>query len=93
MPRHNPRRPSTAVRLGDDVLDQIDVRALQEGLLKGNGDPNRSEIIRLCIEYALEYMPKGWLPSGDSDAIGNYLKYDQAIKKTLKGARPKARAS
>lgn len=71
MPRMTPRRPATAVRFGDDVLDRIDAVALRENLLKTDGDPNRSEFIRLAVEYAFENMPVGWRPKDpDSMAIG-----------------------
>lgn len=60
MPRTGPRRPATAIRLGTEVLDKVDNRATKEGLVKGNGDPNRSELIRRMIDFSLTEMPEGW---------------------------------
>jgi metal-responsive CopG/Arc/MetJ family transcriptional regulator len=56
MPRPGPRRPVIALRLGDEVTQRVDERADDE-------DVNRSEAIRLLIEYGLEHMPKGWRPA------------------------------
>lgn len=60
MPRTGPRRPSIALRLGTEILDKVDSRANDEGLSKGNGEPNRSELIRRMIDFSLAEMPKGW---------------------------------
>jgi hypothetical protein len=62
MPRTGPRRPNVVARLGDDETAHIDARAADEGLLKGNGEPNRSEMIRRMLAYAAATMPKGWKP-------------------------------
>jgi len=62
MPRPGPRRPTVLVRLAQEGIDWIDQRALDESLVKRNGDPLRSEMIRLMLAYAQRYMPKGWRP-------------------------------
>lgn len=66
------KRTPTALRLGQDVLDRIDERAIDEGLVKANNKPNRSELIRVAVEYAFENMPHGWRPSEDTHAVGSY---------------------
>lgn len=43
-------------------LEWMRQRATDEGLTKGNGEPNVSEFIRLCMAYARDNMPKGWRP-------------------------------
>lgn len=62
MPRTGPRRPVTALRLSVEGLAYIDQRALDEGLTIRNGEPNRSEMMRILIAYAAGNMPKGWRP-------------------------------
>lgn len=62
MPRPGPRRPLVAIRMSTDGTDWVDRRAEEEGLLKGNGDPNRSEMIRIALAYAAQHMPRGWRP-------------------------------
>lgn len=74
MTRSSERRPATALRLGEDVLERIDNRAIAEGLLKGNGDPNRSELIRLFIDFGEQFMPPDWRPDPESSqAVGAYI--------------------
>lgn len=62
MPRPGPRRPHTALRLSVEGHAWVDQRAREEGFVKGNGDPNRSELIRLALAYAQRHMPRGWRP-------------------------------
>lgn len=66
MPRPGPRRAATALRLGDDILLQLDERALCEEFVKGDGEPNRSDMIRLLVDYGLANMPKYWRPTTDA---------------------------
>jgi hypothetical protein len=62
MPRPGPRRPLVAIRLADEGIDWLDTEATRRGLVKGSGEPNRSEMIRLCLAYAQRHMPKDWTP-------------------------------
>jgi len=62
MPRPGPRRPLVALKLSQEVIDHIDTLAMSEGLVKNDGKPNRSEIIRLMLAYAAATMPTGWRP-------------------------------
>ena len=62
MPRPGPRRPLVAIKMSEDGIKHIDRRATDEGLIKGNGKPNRSEMIRRMLAYAALHMPKGWQP-------------------------------
>jgi hypothetical protein len=62
MPRPGPRRPTVLLRMAQNGIDWIDQRAIDEGLIKPNGHPNRSEMIRLMLAYAQRHMPKGWRP-------------------------------
>lgn len=55
MPRKGPRRPVTALRLSAEGIAVVDERAEQEGV-------NRSEMIRIMLIYAEQYMPRGWRP-------------------------------
>lgn len=61
MPRPGPRRPVVALRLGDEVTERVDERAGTEGV-------NRSEVVRLLIEYGLATMPEGWRPEVSQDS-------------------------
>lgn len=62
MPRSGPRRAAVAVKLGDSEREQIDQRALDEGLTIRGGEPNRSEMTRRLLAYAMQHMPTGWKP-------------------------------
>jgi hypothetical protein len=62
MPRPGPRRPLVASKLSQSGIDHIDARAREEVPLRGNGQPNRSEMIRRMLAYAAANMPKGWTP-------------------------------
>lgn len=64
MPRPGPRRPLVALRMSTDGTEWVDQRAIEEGLLRGDGSPNRSEMIRLALKFAAAKMPKGWRPAG-----------------------------
>jgi hypothetical protein len=64
MPRSGPRRPLVALRLSEQGIEQIDRRALVEGLTIRNGAaPNRSKTIRRLVAYGLAHMPEGWEPA------------------------------
>jgi hypothetical protein len=62
MPRTGERRPLVALKLGTAETAHIDQRARDEKLLKGDGEPNRSEMMRLMLAYAAANMPPGWRP-------------------------------
>jgi hypothetical protein len=62
MPRPGPRRPLVAFKLDQEAIERVDARALAEGMTIRGGEPNRSELIRLAVEYALAEMPAGWRP-------------------------------
>lgn len=62
MPRPGPLRPIVAIRLSNEGTTHIDKRAIDRGLIRGNGKPNRSEMIRIMLAYASSHMPKGWKP-------------------------------
>lgn len=59
MPRPGPRRPLVNFRLAEDTIAAVDQRARDEGLLDGKGEPNRSEMLRRMVDYALTRMPPG----------------------------------
>jgi hypothetical protein len=48
--------------MSTDGTEWVDHRAVDEGLVKGDGEPNRSEMIRIALAYAAQHMPKGWRP-------------------------------
>jgi hypothetical protein len=62
MGRPGPRRPYVPLKLSDEGVEWVDQRAREEGFLKGNGKPNRSEMLRLMFAYAQRHMKKGWRP-------------------------------
>lgn len=62
MPRAGPRRPLAYFRISQAGLDRLDARARDEGLIKRDGEPNRSDMIRTLLAYAVWKMPKGWRP-------------------------------
>ncbi|MEV0772731.1 hypothetical protein [Nocardia salmonicida] len=62
MPRPGPRRPVLALRMSDDQIATQDNQAIAEDLLTEQGEPNRSELIRIMVEYARETMPAGRRP-------------------------------
>ncbi|TDP33175.1 hypothetical protein DFR75_105413 [Nocardia ignorata] len=64
MPRSGPRRPIIGLRMADEQIEALDERAVAEDLLTKAGEPNRSELLRIMIEYAKERMPDGWRPEG-----------------------------
>ncbi|WP_153212243.1 hypothetical protein [Rhodococcus erythropolis] len=45
---------------------QLDERALLEEFVKGDGEPNRSDMIRLLVDYGLANMPMNWRPTADT---------------------------
>lgn len=62
MPWPGPRRSLVGIKLSGADIEHIDRRAHEEVPLKGNGEPNRSEMIRRMLAYAFAHMPKGWHP-------------------------------
>jgi hypothetical protein len=62
MPRPGPRRPLVNFRLDEPTITAVDTRATTERLVDRHGDPNRSEILRRLVGYALHHMPAGWTP-------------------------------
>ncbi|MFC9786403.1 hypothetical protein [Rhodococcus sp. NPDC127528] len=64
MARLGPRRVQVAIRLTDEQVESLDRQATAEGLLTKSGEPNRSELVRILLEYARENMPANWRPEG-----------------------------
>lgn len=64
MARTGPRRIQVAIRLTEEQIEALDEQATAEGLLTKSGEPNRSELIRILLEYAQENMPADWRPEG-----------------------------
>lgn len=65
MPRPGPRRKNTVVRMSERQAAAADARALEEGFTRREGGavvPNRSDWVRLAVDYALTHMPHGWRP-------------------------------
>lgn len=42
-----------------DVIEQL---ARDEGVVDEGGEPNRSEMVRILLAYALRHWKKGWRP-------------------------------
>lgn len=71
MARTGPRRIQVAIRLTEEQIAALDAQAAQERLLTKNGEPNRSELLRILLEYARGNMPADWRPEGyDRDRGG-----------------------
>lgn len=67
MPRTGPRRGMVAFKATDDEVAEYDRQALAEGFVIRNGEPNRSELIRLWLAYARQNIPQGWRPEADGE--------------------------
>ncbi|MEU1963616.1 hypothetical protein [Nocardia sp. NPDC019304] len=52
------------LRVTEEEITALDEQAVDEGLVTKTGDPNRSELIRIMVEYARQHMPAGWRPEG-----------------------------
>ncbi|MBF6074277.1 hypothetical protein [Nocardia beijingensis] len=52
------------LRVTEEEITALDEQAVDEGLVTKAGDPNRSELIRIMVEYARQHMPAGWRPEG-----------------------------
>lgn len=57
MPRPGPRRPLVNFRADPATVTEVDTRAAQTGLVDRHGNPNRSEMLRRLVDYALRHMP------------------------------------
>lgn len=64
MPRTGPRRTQVQIRLLPEIVEKLDWRANEEDLITKAGEPNRSELMRIMLDYAAENMPVGWRPEG-----------------------------
>jgi hypothetical protein len=62
MPRPGPRRQPLAVKISDAARERVAARAVKRGLLRGNGEPNLSEMARIMLAYADQHMPENWQP-------------------------------
>lgn len=62
VPPTKPTRWLIAFRLARTAIDYIDQLAKEEGVVYRNGRPNRSEMIRNLLAYAVRHRPKGWTP-------------------------------
>jgi len=51
-----------AVRISSAGIAEVDRLAAEAGLFKGNGEPNRSEMVRRLLAYAVRHMPPQWKP-------------------------------
>lgn len=64
MPRTGPVRKPVQVKLIPADVEKLDWRAIEEDLITKAGEPNRSELMRIMLDYAAANMPKGWRPEG-----------------------------
>ncbi|OZE97691.1 hypothetical protein CH300_26290 [Rhodococcus sp. 15-1154-1] len=64
MPRTGPVRKPVQVKILPEFAEQLDWRANEEGLVTRSGEPNRSELMRIMLDFAAAEMPKGWRPEG-----------------------------
>lgn len=62
MPWPGPRRTLVGTKMDAETIAALDARAEDEDLMLPRGEPNRSELVRLLVDYGLKHMPKGWRP-------------------------------
>lgn len=55
-------RRNVQVRLSREAVDWLEETARREGVVDDDGNPNRSEMIRIMLAYAQRHRPKGWRP-------------------------------
>lgn len=55
-------RRSVNFRASWQAVDIIEHLARDEGVVDEGGEPNRSEMIRILLAYALRNWKKGWRP-------------------------------
>lgn len=67
MPRPGPRRPNVVIRMSDTDIDRLDGTARTEGVLRGKGEPNRSEMIRRAAAIGLAVL--GRWPGATPDTV------------------------
>lgn len=63
MPTGRKDRRPVNFRATNEAVARLDRMAADEGLFTEHGEPNRSEMIRLLLAYALRHWTKGWRPS------------------------------
>lgn len=56
------RRRNVNFRASWDAVDFIEQTARDENVVDEDGEPNRSEMIRIMLAYAAQHRPKGWRP-------------------------------
>jgi hypothetical protein len=44
------------------AIDTIETLARDEGIVDEDGEPNRSEMIRILLAFALRHWRQGWRP-------------------------------
>ncbi len=49
-------------RASKPAIRTLEQLAADEGVLDQHGRPNRSEMIRILLAYAVRHRPKGWRP-------------------------------
>lgn len=64
MPTGRKERPRRSVNFLASwaAVDAIEQLARDEGIVDEDGEPNRSEMIRILLAYAVRHRPKGWRP-------------------------------
>lgn len=62
MPTGRIERWQVVFRLARSAIEYIDRLAVEEGVVLRDGKPNRSEMIRLLLAFALRNWKRGWRP-------------------------------
>lgn len=62
VPPAKPARWLVAFRMARTAVEYVDNLARQEGVLDAKGRPNRSEMLRILLAYAVRNWRKGWRP-------------------------------
>lgn len=62
MPTGAQARRPVEFRTSVAAVEHLDELALTEGFVHSDGRPNRSDMIRNMLQYALRHRPKGWRP-------------------------------
>jgi hypothetical protein len=61
--RPKPARWLVAFRLARSAVEHIDNLAREEGVVYRDGRPNRSEMLRILLAYAVRHRPRGTRPN------------------------------
>lgn len=62
VPPAKPVRWLVAFRMARAAVEYVDNLATQEGIVDASGPPNRSEMLRILLSFAVRNWKRGWRP-------------------------------